>query len=71
VRGVGLLWALELEASVTEMKSLAQELRARHLHLHKRDNMVFVAPPLVIDEAELHTGVTALAEALDAVWSKR
>jgi taurine--2-oxoglutarate transaminase len=70
VRGVGLLWALELNADATQIKKLAGELRARHLHLHKRDNMVFVAPPLVIEEADLQAGVTALGEALDAVWPR-
>ncbi|HXU80183.1 MAG TPA: aminotransferase class III-fold pyridoxal phosphate-dependent enzyme [Polyangia bacterium] len=71
VRGVGLLWALELDARAAQTKQLAEELRARHLHLHKRDTMVFVAPPLVIDEADLRAGVTALGQALDAVWSPR
>ena len=66
VRGLGLLWAIELDASAAQMKRLAQELRARHLHLHKRDTLVFVAPPLVIDEGELETGVKTLAAAIDA-----
>jgi taurine--2-oxoglutarate transaminase len=69
VRGLGLLWALELDAPPARMKQVADQLRARHLHLHKRDNMVFVAPPLVIEEAELKTGVKTLAAALDAAWS--
>ena len=68
VRGVGLLWALELDAGPAEMKQVAEQLRARHLHLHKRDNMVFVAPPLVIEEADLKAGVKTLAAALDAAW---
>ena len=70
VRGLGLLWALELDARTTQMKQLAQELRTRHLHLHKRDTTLFVAPPLVIDEADLQAGVAALGEALDAVWAQ-
>jgi taurine--2-oxoglutarate transaminase len=74
VRGVGLLWALDLTeggapASPTRMKRLAAELRARHLHLHKRDNMVFVAPPLVIEERELDEALRALGAALEAAWS--
>jgi taurine---2-oxoglutarate transaminase len=69
VRGVGLLWALELDATPARMKQVAEQLRARHLHLHKRDNMVFVAPPLVIEEADLKAGVKTLAAALDAAWS--
>jgi taurine--2-oxoglutarate transaminase len=68
VRGVGLLWALELDARAVQTKQLAQELRARHLHVHKRDDMVFVAPPLVIEEADLEAGVALLGQALDAVW---
>lgn len=68
VRGIGLLWALELDARAVQTKQLAQELRARHLHVHKRDNMVFVAPPLVIEEADLQAGVALLGQALDAVW---
>jgi taurine--2-oxoglutarate transaminase len=71
VRGIGLLWALELDAGAAEIKRLGQELRARHLHLHKRDNMVFVAPPLVIEEADLKAGVATLAAALDAAWAAR
>jgi taurine--2-oxoglutarate transaminase len=69
VRGVGLLWALELNLTPARMKRLGEELRARHLHLHKRDNMVFVAPPLVIGEADLQAGVRTLGEALDAALS--
>jgi taurine--2-oxoglutarate transaminase len=74
VRGLGLLWALELgepgggPASPARMKRLAAELRARRLHLHKRDAMVFLAPPLVIAEDELAAGVEAVAGTLDEVW---
>jgi taurine---2-oxoglutarate transaminase len=67
VRGVGLLWALELEDG--RMKRLAAALRARHLHLHKRDSMLFVAPPLVITEAELEGGVRAVGEAITEAWA--
>jgi taurine--2-oxoglutarate transaminase len=74
VRGVGLLWALELAepdgtaATPARSKRLAAELRARRLHLHKRDAMIFLAPPLVITEDELAAGVEAVFAALDAVW---
>jgi taurine---2-oxoglutarate transaminase len=71
VRGLGLLWALELgepgthqPASAARMKRLPQALAARHLHLHKRDNMVFLAPPLVVTEAEIADGVARLEAAL-------
>jgi adenosylmethionine-8-amino-7-oxononanoate aminotransferase len=52
------------------MKRLAAELRARRLHMHKRDGMLFVAPPLVIGEDELDAGVRAVGEALDAAWKQ-
>jgi taurine--2-oxoglutarate transaminase len=64
VRGLGLLWALEL-ADGSRTKRLAAELRARRLHLHKRDNMLFIAPPLVISEEQLERGVAGVGEALD------
>jgi taurine--2-oxoglutarate transaminase len=65
VRGVGLLWAVELaEVGPAAMKRLALALAARHLHVHKRDNMVFLAPPLVISEAELDAGLDRLEAAL-------
>ncbi len=75
MRGIGLLWALELvepggagpatPASPTTMGRLRAELHRRRLHLHKRDNQVFLAPPLVITEAELEEGLVALGGALD------
>jgi taurine--2-oxoglutarate transaminase len=74
VRGVGLLWALELGAPDAEtagrMKRLAQQLRDRHIHLHKRDNLLFLAPPLVIEEADLEAGLVAVGEAIDAAWER-
>ena len=76
VRGVGLLWAIELNepdgskpASVARMKQLARALQSEKIHLHKRDNMVFLAPPLVISEAQLKDGVERLGAAIDSVWS--
>jgi taurine--2-oxoglutarate transaminase len=69
VRGLGLLWAVELDVDAARMKRVAAELRARHLHLHKRDNLIFVAPPLVVTEEDLAAGVRTLGEALDAGWS--
>jgi taurine--2-oxoglutarate transaminase len=77
VRGLGLLWALELRepgaastspAGPTRMKDLAAEVRRRHLHLHKRENMLFLAPPLMIPEADLEAGVSLIEEALDATF---
>ena len=72
VRGLGLLWAFELcipgskhpIPSVT-MTKLAATLRRHHLHLHKRDNLLYFAPPLVISEAELDAALADLGRALD------
>jgi taurine--2-oxoglutarate transaminase len=72
VRGIGLLWALELCVPGTktplpgpQLAKLAATLRKHHLHMHKRDNLVYVAPPLVIGDAELDEAVAALGRALD------
>jgi taurine--2-oxoglutarate transaminase len=72
VRGVGLLWAFELCAPGTKdplppsaLGALAGTLRRHHLHMHKRDNLLYFAPPLVIGDAELEEAVTALERALD------
>jgi taurine--2-oxoglutarate transaminase len=70
VRGLGLLWALDLDADGPRMRRVAAELRARRLHLHKRDSMIFIAPPLVIEEAELAGGMDAVGAALDAAWGQ-
>lgn len=72
VRGLGLLWALELAepgspgtpAGAGRMKRLKDALGRQHLHLHKRDNLVFVAPPLVSSEADITAGLAALGRAL-------
>jgi taurine---2-oxoglutarate transaminase len=78
VRGLGLLWALELgepgnksatAASAGRMKRFKDAVARRHLHLHKRDNLVFLAPPLVSSEADLAAGLRALGEALDESFS--
>ncbi|HXU02281.1 MAG TPA: aminotransferase class III-fold pyridoxal phosphate-dependent enzyme [Polyangia bacterium] len=72
VRGLGLLWALELCQPGTRsplpsatMAKVAASLRRHHLHMHKRDNLVYFAPPLVITDAELDEAVAALGVALD------
>ena len=72
LRGIGLLWALELRepggdgpAGSARMQRLAAALGERRVHLHKRDNMIFLAPPLVVTEAELEAGLSAIAAALD------
>ena len=73
VRGVGLLWAFELAtpgsrhepASAATMARLAARLRAHHLHMHKRDNVLYFAPPLVIARDEIDEALVALGAALD------
>ncbi len=72
VRGLGMLWALELCVPGTRqplpapaLAKVAATLRAHHLHLHKRDNLVYIAPPLVISAVELEEAVGALGRALD------
>ncbi|HEX4508839.1 MAG TPA: aminotransferase class III-fold pyridoxal phosphate-dependent enzyme [Burkholderiaceae bacterium] len=76
VRGIGLLWALELVEPGTRqplngpaLGRLAAALRRRHLHLHKRENLVYLAPPLVSTEADLTDGVARLEAALDEAMS--
>lgn len=75
VRGLGLLWAIELRepgsdrpAHPARMQQLAAGLRQKHLHVLKRDNLVFLAPPLVISEEELEEGLAHLGSALDQIW---
>jgi adenosylmethionine-8-amino-7-oxononanoate aminotransferase len=47
------------------MGKLAGALRRRHIHLHKRDNLIYVAPPLVIGDSELDEAVAELGRAID------
>jgi len=81
VRGLGLLWALELCAPgpngargrdplpAAVMGKLAAALRRRHVHLHKRDNLVYLAPPLVIGEGELDEAIGEVGGAIDEALS--
>ncbi len=65
VRGLGLLWALELEATAEAWASLSRELALRTLSLHvdgKRGTAIF-SPPLCIHEQELVAGVRAFGDA--------
>jgi 4-aminobutyrate aminotransferase-like enzyme len=75
VRGLGLLWALELgepgartPAGGARMQRLRDALAARRLHLHKRDHMIFLAPPLVATDDDLAAGLARLGAALDEVF---
>lgn len=71
VRGLGLLWALELVTpgsraplDAAAVGRIAAALKAGHVHLHRRDNLIYVAPPLVATEADLDEGVAQIAAAL-------
>ncbi len=76
-RGLGLLWAFELcvpgpagERTKVPlpppiMGKLSASLRKHHLHMHKRDNLLYLAPPLVIDEPELDAALAELGRACD------
>ncbi len=80
VRGIGLLWAFELcvpgpggartkePMPVVTMAKLAAILRRDRLHLHKRDNLLYLAPPLVITEGELEVALGELGRALDEAF---
>ena len=72
IRGLGLLWAFELCAPGSHdplpsgtMAKVAAALRRHHLHMHKRDNLVYFAPPLVITDAELDEAVEEVGRAFD------
>jgi taurine--2-oxoglutarate transaminase len=74
VRGIGMLWALELvvpgAASREPLRGealvrVAAGLKRRHVHLHRRDNLIYIAPPLVATEADLTEALTLVAAALD------
>jgi taurine---2-oxoglutarate transaminase len=70
-RGLGLLWALELVQPGTRaplgaeaVGRVAAGLARRHVHLHRRDNLLYLAPPLVATEADLGEALARLDEAL-------
>jgi taurine--2-oxoglutarate transaminase len=70
VRGLGLLWALEVEAEPAAWAALGRELAARRLSLHvdgKRQTLI-VSPPLCIARDELLAGVASLGDAAVAAF---
>jgi taurine--2-oxoglutarate transaminase len=77
VRGVGLLWAFELcvpgtphqPAAAPALARLASALRAHHLHMHKRENLLYLAPPLVIERAQLEQALGVLGAAMDEAFT--
>src|SRR5262249_16908516 len=76
--GIGLFYALELVKNretrapmsefnkpVTEpMKKLEAELRAKGLFNFNRWNMIFIVPPLIINEQQLQEGLSIINDAL-------
>jgi len=72
-RGLGLLACLEVEAPPDSWKKFSAELAARKLSLHidgKRQTAI-LAPPLVIGEQELVTGVRAFGDAAVAAFGAK
>jgi len=69
VRGLGLLAAVDVELDHAGVVALASELerRAIFLHLSARRKTAIFAPPLIISEAALATGMAAFAEAVTTV----
>jgi acetylornithine/succinyldiaminopimelate/putrescine aminotransferase len=65
VRGLGLLWAIEVEAPPQRWAALSRELAAAKLSLHvdARRGTIIVSPPLCIDEKDLMDGLRGLADA--------
>lgn len=62
IRGIGLLWAVELTQDAAPVYAA---LKKRRVFTHKRDNMVYLAPPLVISQEQLDEVVGLLEEALE------
>jgi taurine--2-oxoglutarate transaminase len=71
VRGMGLLWCLELEAPAAAWKAFTADLAARRLSLHvdAKRGTIIVSPPLCIGDDELEQGVRSLGDAAVAAFS--
>jgi taurine--2-oxoglutarate transaminase len=80
VRSIGLFSVLELVKDKTtneplaafngtspEMGKLATHLKSKHLYAFSRFNMLWVCPPLIINEEELRQGLDIVEEALQIV----
>ena len=75
-RGVGLLWALELvtpggrePVTAPLMDQLYTTLKKNHVHTHRRDNLLYLAPPLVIEQEQLEEALQVVELCLDQVFS--
>jgi taurine--2-oxoglutarate transaminase len=77
VRGLGLLWAFDLlenppardPAAPARMALLHQELKKRHVWTHKRDAMLYFAPPLVVTEEDIEESLSRLGAAMDVTFA--
>ncbi|MBT9582492.1 aminotransferase class III-fold pyridoxal phosphate-dependent enzyme [bacterium] len=76
VRGLGLLWALELveaggrqPASAADMDRLYATLKKNRVYAHRRDNLLYLAPPLVIQSDQLEACLQAVETSLDQVFN--
>jgi taurine--2-oxoglutarate transaminase len=80
VRCIGLFSVLEMvkdkatreplapsNGSSPEMAKLAAHLRSKHVYAFSRFNMLWVCPPLIINEAELSAGLDIVEESLAIV----
>lgn len=75
VRGLGLLWALELiegakmPVAPEKMDALYAALKKRRVYTFRRDNFLYLAPPLVIETQELDEVVGLVEQSLDEVFA--
>lgn len=71
VRSFGLLAAVDLDLSEAGWDRLRRDLFRRHIHLHvyPRRRLIVLAPPYIIDEADLHAGIGQLGEAVESAVS--
>ena len=76
VRGLGLLWAIDLDPAVLPPgglpigRRIGHECRRRGLLVRPADAMIVLAPPLTSSRAELIEIVDLFEEAVDAVTSR-
>jgi len=71
VRSIGLLAAVEMmpgqDPEEPLWRGLASELRQAGLWVHQHDQMLILAPPLIISRAQLDEGFSILSDILDGV----
>ena len=71
VRGIGLLWALELVEKgrtplpADKMDAVFARLKRNHIYTHRRDNFLYLAPPLVITQEQLEECLQVLLGCLE------